>query len=100
MITSAIEPATTGWAVASEATQLIDRYPDLDPTDLDRLIDIYPQLPMVQLALMSSDEELAPRLEAFKRDHRKRIRTPFHQYGALMIPVVLMAMVVLWTMVG
>ena len=96
MLTSATGAATAEWAVAREATELIGRYPHLATKDLDRLIHIYPQLPMVQLALLSSDEVLAPRLESFQRDHGPRIRTPFRQYGALLIPVLLLAVVLLW----
>lgn len=100
MLTSAKDAATAEWAVAREATELIGRYPDLQTEDLDRLIHIYPQLPMVQLALLGSDETLAPRLESFQKDHRKRIRTPFRQWAALTIPVLMLAVVLLWTVMG
>ena len=99
MLTPLTGAATAEWTVAREATELIGRYPDLKTKDLDRLIHIYPKLPIVQLALWSSDEGLAPRLEAFQKDHARRIRTPFRQYGALMIPVVLLAVVLLCTVV-
>lgn len=99
MLTSATDAATAGWAVAREATELIGRYPNLKTEDLDRLIDIYPQLPMVQLALLSSDEALAPRLESFQKDHGKRIRTPFRQWAVLTIPVLMLAAVLLWTVI-
>lgn len=76
-----------------EANALVARYPNLKPEEIDRLIEIYPNLPMLQVALMASDEQLAPKLEAFRRKFRRRIRTPFRQYGAFFIPVAILAII-------
>ena len=87
---------TEHWLRAGEATALLERYPDLLPWEIDRLVKIYPQLPMLHVALMTSDEELGPQLEAFQRDHGKRLRTPFRQYGGLLIPPGILFVVLLW----
>lgn len=84
------------WRLVDEATVLIRRYPGLSSGETDRLVEIYPQLPIVQLALMSSDDELAPRLEAFRKDHGRRLRTPGHHIAALLSPVFLLAIVIAW----
>lgn len=84
-----------------EIAQLIDRYPDLSEPELEHLIGVFPHLPAVDVALMMSDEDLAPRLDAFCRDHKSTIRTPFRQYAALVvIAVVGTAIVLLALMVG
>jgi hypothetical protein len=35
------------------------------------------------MALMISDSELAPKLDRFRKDHRRQLRTPFRQYAVL-----------------
>jgi hypothetical protein len=68
---------------AEEARELISRYPNLSETELARLINLYRELSALDMALMLSDERLAPSLDRFSTDHRSRIRTPFRQYAAL-----------------
>ena len=87
---------TEHWLRAGEATALIQRYPELSAWEVDRLVKIYPHLPMLHVALMTSDDELAPRLEAFQRDHGRRLRIPFRQLGGLLIPLAIMFVVLLW----
>jgi hypothetical protein len=93
--TSATDLPVAVWALAEEASALVGKYPDLTPGELERLIDIHPRLPMLHLALMTSDEELAPRLEAFQQKYRRRIRTPFRQYASFFIPIAMLAVVAL-----
>ena len=88
------------WKLAHEATELVERYPHLGAEEVDRLVDIYPRLPMLHLALMASDENLAPRLEAFQKKHRRRIRTPFRQYAAFLIPILMLAVVIVWNLIN
>jgi hypothetical protein len=68
---------------ADQARELISRYPNLSETELARLINLYRELSARDMALMLSDERLAPSLDRFSTDHRSRIRTPFRQYAAL-----------------
>ena len=60
--------------LAVEATQLISRYPDLTIAELDRLIDIYPRLAILDVGLMTSDPSISTRLDAFCRDHRRKLK--------------------------
>jgi hypothetical protein len=48
------------------------------------------------MALILSDEKLAPGLDRFSADHRSSIRTPFRQYAALVGYAVLGLTVVAW----
>ena len=91
---------TEHWLRAGDATALLQRYPDLEPWETDRLVSIYPHLPMLHIALMTSDDELGPRLAAFQRDHRRRLRAPFRQFAVLLIPLVIMFVVMLWTILN
>jgi hypothetical protein len=94
---SAADLPVAVWALAEEASALVGKYPNLTPGELERLIAIHPNLPMLHLALLASDDELAPRLEAFQNKYRRRIRTPFRQYAAIFIPVAMLAVVALWS---
>ena len=88
---------TEHWLRAGEATALLQRYPDLAQWEIDRLVSIYPHLPMLHIALMTSDDELEPRLAAFQRDYGRRLRTPFRQVVVLLVPLAIMFVVLLWT---
>ena len=75
-----------------QAAELIGRYPKLSEIELSRLIDLYRQLSALDVALMIADEQLAPRLDRFVREHRSQLRTPFRQY-AILVAIALMGIV-------
>jgi hypothetical protein len=79
-----------------EARELISRYPNLSETALARLINLYRGLSALDLALMLSDEKLAPRLDRFSADHRSQTRRPFRQYAPLVAYTVLGLVVLAW----
>ncbi len=79
-------PAAT---LLEQASELINRYPNLSEIELARLINLYRDLSAVDMALMLSDAQLAPNLDRFSADHRSTIRTPFRQYAALVFYAVL-----------
>ena len=79
-----------------EARELIRRYPNLSEIELARLINLYRGLSALEMALMLSDEKVAPNLDRFSADHRLRIRTPFRQYAALVAYAVVGVAVVVW----
>ena len=62
---------------ASEASELVGRYPNLSELELARLINLYRQFSALDLALMISDEELGPRLDRFFTDHRAKVNFRF-----------------------
>jgi hypothetical protein len=67
-----------------EACELISRYPNLSETALARLINLYRGLSALDVALLLSDEKMAPNLDRFSADHRSKIRTSFRHYAALL----------------
>lgn len=74
---------------------LLRRYPDLRPHEIDELVEICPQLSVLELGLMCADDANAARYDAFLKDNAERLRRPFHQKAALLIPVVGMIVFVL-----
>jgi hypothetical protein len=79
-----------------EAVELVGRYPNLSEIELARLINSYRELSALDMALMLSDESLAPKLDRFSSDHRSKIRTPFRQYAALVGYAVVAVIAVAW----
>lgn len=79
-----------------EAAGLIRRYPNLSETELARLINLYREFSALDTALTLSDHELAPNLDRFSADHRSKIRTPFRQYAALILYLVLTIIALAW----
>ena len=81
---------------ADEVRELLGSYPNMSETALARLINLYRGLSALDVALMLSDEKLAPRLDRFSSDHRSRIRTPFRQYAALVAYAFVGVAVITW----
>ena len=60
-------------AIALRAEALINRYPNLSEVELAELINLMPRLPMLEFGLMTADDQLAGKMEAFHRDHRDKL---------------------------
>ena len=61
---------------SAEIEMLLLRYPRISTHELETLIDIFPWLPMVDMALMTADNRLAEPLAAFHRDHGDHFYAP------------------------
>ena len=68
-----------------QAAELVSRYPHLEEPEIMRLARLYRTLSALDVALMVSDDDLAERLERFRRDHRSKIRLPFRQYAPFIV---------------
>ena len=82
--------------LAVEATQLISRYPDLTTAELDRLIRIYPRLPILDVGLMTADASISARLDAFCRDHGRKLS---RSTAGLLLFLILPIAVFIWALV-
>ena len=79
-----------------EVEDLLRRYPALEPAEGERLLDAFKSLTLLQRALMTSDETLRSRLDAFERDHKRQLRPPsWHHFVILGMPVS-MLLAALW----
>jgi hypothetical protein len=81
-----------------QASELIERYPNLSEVELASLINAYRELSALDVALMISDEKLGRNMEQFYADHRPKLKTPFRQYAILVAIAVVGAAVALWSM--
>jgi hypothetical protein len=58
------------------AQALLSRYPELNEHELDKLIEVYGRLKILDIGLLTSDERISAQLEAFNRDHGQRFKMP------------------------
>ena len=79
-----------------EACELIARYPSLSETELALLINLYRGFSALDMAMVISNDELAPNLDRFSTEHRSKLRTPIRQYAALVIYAVLTVVALGW----
>lgn len=86
----------TPLSLIEEARELLRGYPALAPDQLQRLIDIFAKLPILDVGMMSCDNRLAPRLAAFQREHGRKIKMSL---ASILFPLsypIIMTLVVLW----
>jgi hypothetical protein len=62
--------------VGLKAERLLGRYPSISERELDELIDIFPRLPILDLALMTADDRISAKVAEFHQAHRGRLKTP------------------------
>ncbi len=80
-----------------EAEALLMRYPNLSEVELATLINLFPYIRILDLGMMTSDDRLAGKLDAFHRDHGKRLRTPgWALIAILAVPAVILVASLLW----
>lgn len=84
---------------AFEIETLLLRYPDLDMRELETLIELFPRLSMIDVALMTVDDRLSDPLAAFHRDHGDKFYTPMRVLMALLAGP-LAAAAILWWLMG
>ena len=65
------------------AAELISRYPDLSKSQTGDLVSLFPRLSALDLALMMSDDDLAPKLEAFYAAHRQEMSPSLTDYAVI-----------------
>ena len=82
-----------------QAAELVGRYPDLSEIELARLINLYRELSAQEVALLTSEDDLAPKLGRFVKDHRSKVRTPFRQYAVLVAIAVAGISLCIWALI-
>src|SRR3546814_17474850 len=55
-----------------EAERLLARYPRLAPSELARLIEIFPTVLLIDKAIIIADDQLSKHLAAFHHDHGEK----------------------------
>lgn len=62
--------------IGLKAQLFLGRYPSISERELDELIEIFPRLPILELALMTADERISAKVAEFHQAHRARLKTP------------------------
>lgn len=61
-------------ALRFQAAALLARYPELDPNEVQELLDFYNSAPAIDTALLTCDEALRPQIASFLHDQAKQLR--------------------------
>jgi hypothetical protein len=86
--------------VARRTEQLLDRYPNLSEQELAELINLFGRLPILEYGLLTADDRLSPKVEAFHRDHGRQVRTSLASVAAVVAVPLVIAVTVLWWTFG
>lgn len=90
MATQAFVRSREPSVIAARAEHLLARYPNLSEVELAELINLMPRLPVLDLGLMTADEQLSGQLDAFHRDHGDKLGPSLVSMAAfLVIPTTL-----------
>lgn len=81
---------------ALQVESLLGRYPHLSQEDLAKLIDLIPDLRMLDQVLITADDRLATKLAHFLRDHRSNLKAPMITLAQLALPAVLAGLALWW----
>lgn len=82
---------------ALQVEGLLGRYPRLSDDELAKLIDLTPNLSMLDQVLITADNRMAAQLADFLRDHRSSLRTPRgERFALLMLPAILATLSLWW----
>lgn len=82
-----------------KAEALLMRYPNLSEAELATLINLFPYIRILDLGLMTSDDRLAGKLDAFHRDHGEKLKTPISSLiGFLALPAILLLAGLWWAL--
>jgi len=92
------EPSATD--AAGQAALLIWRYPNLSEIELARLINLYRQLSALDMALMISDQRLAPKLDRFFNDHSSQLKAPVGRYAIFLGALLAGIAVAVWAVLS
>ena len=89
---------------ASQRTQetenLLARYPRLSEQELARLIEIFPDLPPIDKAVITADDRLSGNLAAFYRDHGDKLCPSLAALSLLLFLPITAAAAALWWLFG
>jgi hypothetical protein len=84
-------------ATTVEAEALLKRYPNISETELAKLINLFPHIRILDLAMMTCDDRLAGKLDRFRRDHRARLKAPLSSLVVVLaVPTILLVAGLLW----
>ena len=75
---------------------LLSRYPNLSEDELATLIELYPSVPLVDIALLTFDDDLSDRFDAFHREHVAKMPPTLASVAAFLWFPALLIIGLLW----
>ena len=91
------------WPITRErVAALLGRYPDVSKDENRAILEFLKNGRHLEIGLLTSDEKLRPRLDAFMKDHKRHFRVSFGEAAAIiaMIAAFLLAAWLFWVLVG
>ncbi|MGZ8335671.1 MAG: hypothetical protein ACXWU1_03305 [Allosphingosinicella sp.] len=85
---------------ALRAEALLDRYPNLSEQELAELINLFPQLSLLDQGLLTADERLSGKLADFHRHHGRKLKTSKADLVVFLAFPAVLAMFMLWWVVA
>ena len=81
---------------------LLGRYPDVSKDENRAILEFMKNGRHLEIGLLTSNESLRPRLDAFMEDHRTHFRVSFGEAAAIiaMIAAFLLAAWLFWELIG
>lgn len=91
------------WPITRErVAALLGRYPDVSKDENRAILEFMKNGRHLEIGLLTSNESLRPRLDAFMEDHKKHFRVSFGEAAEIvaMIAVFLLAAWLFWELIG
>jgi hypothetical protein len=90
---TSVQRKAAGSLQRADVEDLLRRYPDVDAGETDTLLRFLKKGPPLEVALLTTDEELWPRLQRFRQDHRSKFHLGFKEYALVLL--ILMGLIAL-----
>lgn len=81
----------TDKAQYQHVVEILHRYPDIDEEDRRLVLHLIQKAPALDNALLTSIDEIRPKLKAFRLDHRKELGPKFSHYLTVISLLILAA---------
>ena len=91
------------WPITRErVAALLGRYPDVSKDENRAILEFMKNGRHLEIGLLTSNESLRPRLDAFMEDHKKHFGVSFGEVAAIvaMIAAFLLAAWLFWELIG
>ena len=91
------------WPIARErVAALLGRYPDVSKDENRAILEFIKTGRHFDIGLLTSNESLRPKMDAFMEDHKRHFRVSFGEAAAIVVAIAasLLAAWLLWELIG
>jgi hypothetical protein len=95
---TSVERSLDGQSQRARIAALLRKYPDVEADETAEITRFLKKGPILEIGLLASDEELAPKVERFRAEHASKLGLSLKDYllVALIIAALVAACVLLW----